>query len=46
MIEISKDELDKIKGGGLSIWGAISLVAGIIFIVGVIDGFVRPLKCN
>ncbi len=46
MTEIDKYELKKIQGGGLSIWGAISIVAGVIFAIGVIDGFVRPLKCN
>ena len=46
MSEIKEHDLKKIKGGGISIWGGIGIVSGIIFLIGVIDGFVRPLKCN
>ena len=46
MLKIKKKELPCIKGGGISIWGGIGIAAGIIFLIGVIDGFVRPLKCN
>ncbi len=46
MTEIGKHELSNIKGGGLTIWGCIGIIAGAIFAIGVIDGFVRPLKCN
>lgn len=44
MQEISKQELHKIKGGGFGL--GLAIIAGVIFIIGVIDGFVRPLKCN
>ena len=46
MLEIKNDDLKNIKGGGISIWGGIGIASGIIFLIGVIDGFVRPLKCN
>ncbi len=46
MVEIDKKGLSDIKGGGISIWGGIGIAAGIIFLIGVIDGFVRPLPCN
>lgn len=46
MYEINEKELKNIKGGGISIWGGIGIASGIIFLIGVIDGFVRPLKCN
>lgn len=46
MIELKEDEIKKIKGGGISIWGGLGIATGIIFLIGVIDGFVRPLKCN
>lgn len=46
MIEIKEHDLKEINGGGISIWGGIGIVSGIIFLIGVIDGFVRPLKCN
>ncbi len=45
MKELNDKELMTINGGfGLG-WG-ILIGAGITFIIGVIDGFVRPLKCN
>jgi len=46
MEEIEKNDLKTIKGGAMSIWGGIGIVSGIVFLIGVIDGFVRPLKCN
>lgn len=43
---LQKEELNDIKGGGF----ALKLIMGIItagtFIVGVVDGFLRPLKCR
>ena len=41
---LEKEELLSINGGGAGLYAA--LVGGIIFIIGVIDGSVRPLKCN
>ena len=46
MEKLNENNLKKITGGGLSIWGAIGITAGVVFIIGVIDGFVRPLKCH
>ena len=46
MIEINNDELRQIDGGAFNVGIAVAIVAGITFIVGVIDGIVRPLKCN
>ncbi|MBQ7136803.1 MAG: hypothetical protein IJO43_02350 [Bacilli bacterium] len=46
MLEINSNELKNIKGGGITIWGGIGIASGILFLIGVIDGFVRPLKCN
>ena len=46
MIEISNNELKQINGGSFNVGIAIAIAAGITFIVGVIDGIVRPLKCN
>jgi len=45
MTELTNENL-KALDGGLSIWGALGIAAGVIFIIGVIDGFVRPLPCN
>lgn len=46
MEKINKEELMKINGGGLHIGLGIGIFAGISFIVGVIDGYVRPLVCR
>lgn len=43
-MELSKTELNNIVGGGLT---GFAIFGGIIaFIIGVIDGYTRPLKCN
>jgi len=45
MKELEKNELMNIEGG-ISAWGAIGIGAAVVFVIGVIDGFFRPLKCN
>lgn len=47
-MKLNELELKKINGGGvLTTLGIIGLVAaGVTFIIGVIDGYIRPLKCN
>lgn len=46
MKQLTHDELKKIRGGGISTSLLAFLPMGISFIVGVIDGYLRPLKCN
>lgn len=43
MRKIENKELTKINGGGLGLW---ALGASVVFFIGVIDGYIRPLKCN
>lgn len=45
MVEISNKELKNITGG-ISVWGIIGIIAGAIFGIGVIDGYVRPYNCR
>ena len=45
MKKLNKKELEKTKGG-ISGWGIVGIIAGIVFSVGVLDGITRPLKCN
>ena len=46
MRELNEMEMKQISGGGFS-WGfAAIFVMGAVFVVGVIDGLVRPLKCH
>lgn len=44
--ELSDFELKKITGGELSVWGMLAIIAGVIFGIGAVDGYVRPLKCR
>ena len=45
MKSIKNKELMNIEGG-ISTWGIIGIGAGVVFLLGVLDGFFRPLKCN
>ena len=43
---IKNNELKNISGGGVS-WAIISgIISGGIFLIGVIDGYLRPYKCR
>lgn len=44
MQKISNNELKQIKGGGTGL--TLLIIAGVIFLIGIIDGYVRPLPCN
>jgi len=44
MKELTKNELKNINGGGIGV--GLLIGAGVVFIIGVIDGFVRPLACR
>lgn len=44
MHTLTKEELKDVNGGGV---GAYLVISGIVvFVIGVIDGFLRPLKCR
>ncbi len=46
MKSLSKEELLEIKAGGIS-WSAVGAIVGIVtFVIGLVDGFIRPLPCN
>lgn len=45
-MNLEKRELLNVQGGGISAGLLTCIGAGIVFLIGVIDGFVRPLKCN
>ncbi|MDD2203169.1 MAG: hypothetical protein PHT75_03360 [Bacilli bacterium] len=46
MILLNERELNEVYGGGFSFGFAIAIAGLITFVVGVIDGYVRPLKCK
>lgn len=45
MIKLTEQETKKLSGG-LSLFGGFSLVGLGIFIIGILDGFTRPLACR
>ena len=45
MIQLSDKELRNMKGG-FSVTAGLVIGAIVIFLAGVVDGFVRPLSCN
>lgn len=45
-MEMNQKELMKVNGGGIGFGLGLLISAGIVFLIGVVDGFVRPLKCN
>ena len=44
MQRLEKNELEEIKGGGF--WKAVAIIAGVVFVIGLIDGIVNPKRCN
>lgn len=46
MEKLNNTELKKCTGGGLSFGACLGIIAGITFIIGVIDGYIRPLPCR
>lgn len=45
MKKLADEELEKIKGG-IGFWGVTGIISGLIFIIGVVDGIARPVRCN
>ncbi len=43
---LTEKELLKIEGGSIN-WTTISIIGTIVtFIAGLVDGYLRPIKCN
>lgn len=45
MKKLDNEEL-KETTGGISFWGVAGIITAVIFIIGVIDGIARPVKCG
>lgn len=43
---LSEQELKQVVGGGFSFGLGTLIGVGITFVIGLIDGFIRPLGCN
>ncbi len=46
MKNLTNDELKNVDGGGFKLGIGLGIAAGVTFIIGFIDGLIRPLKCN
>lgn len=46
MRELRREEMLNIKAEGISAGAIAAIAAGIAFLVGVLDGYVRPFKCR
>ena len=46
MNNLNDKELMNINGGGVNIGLVVGIAAGVTFLIGLIDGIIRPLKCN
>ena len=42
MEDLKKEEMKAFKGGGISLWVIAGISAAIVFLSGVLDGFVNP----
>lgn len=46
MKNLTDEELKNINGGGINIGFLMGIGAVVTFLIGVVDGLIRPLKCN
>ena len=46
MKKLNEEQLKTIVGGQSSAGMWLLIGSGIAFLIGVLDGFIRPLKCN
>lgn len=46
MIKLNTKEMKQINGGAIRFGVVLAIGALASFIVGLIDGYIRPLKCN
>ena len=44
MVELNQSELNDIQGGGWVLVTAI--IGGVMFLIGIFDGYTRPYKCR
>ena len=44
-MKLSNNELKQVSGG-ITVWGALGIIAGLIFGVVAVDGYARPHRCR
>ena len=45
-MQLKVRELKRIKAGASAGWIVTGIIAGIEFIIGILDGYTRPFKCR
>ena len=45
-MKLEDKELKQITGGGISFGTGLLIGAGVTFLIGLIDGYIRPLACR
>ena len=45
MVRLNNEELKDVQGG-FGAWAISGLISACVFVIGVIDGIARPLRCN
>lgn len=43
---IEEEELEKVTGGGISVWAGVGIAAIVVFLAGVIEGITNPSRCH
>ena len=43
---LNEQELISVNGGAIKLALLAAIAAGVVFLIGVVDGIVRPLKCH
>ena len=46
MKKLTEQELTLVEGGAISFGLIAAITAGVTFLIGVVDGIVRPLRCR
>ena len=46
MHTLEENELYEVNGGGVSVGIIGAIIAGVIFLIGAVEGYVNPQKCN
>ena len=46
MKQLTVNELKNIRAGAVSGWVVAAVASALTFIIGIIDGYVRPFKCR
>lgn len=44
-MKLNNEELKQISGG-ISVWAILGALAGLVFGIGALDGYTRPVKCR